>query len=112
PSIVPVLEEKGYKAGDIKLLGTDGDPSALDLIRSGWITSTVGVPMIQQVGGMFQFLDDVLNGTAIKDGNYEVRGVKDIQLKNEEWGPTLYLPGTIITKENVDDPNLWGNLKQ
>ena len=111
PSIVPVLEEKSYKAGDIKLLGTDGDPSALDLIRTGWITSTVGVPMIQQVGGMFQFLDDVLNGTAIKDGNYEVRGVKDIQLKNEEWGPTLYLPGTIITKDNVDDPNLWGNLK-
>jgi len=33
PGVVSVLEEKGYEKGAIYLIGVDGDPSALDLIR-------------------------------------------------------------------------------
>ena len=111
PGIVPVLEEKGYKQDDIKIIGTDGDPSALQMIKDGWIYETIGVPMVQQVYGVFQFIDKVIAKEELKPGNYDVKGVQ-AELKVEEWGPTLYLPGEIITKQNVDDPGLWGNIKQ
>ncbi len=109
PSVIPVLEAKGYKPGDIKLIGTDGDPSALEKIREGWIQVTIGVPMIQQVYGMYKFLDDILAGKELKPGKYNIKGV-EAELVIEDWGPTLYLPGDVITKENVDDKSLWGNI--
>lgn len=37
-------------------------------------------------------------------GSYDIKGVK-ADLINEDWEPTLYLPG------NVDDEGLWGNIK-
>jgi len=110
PGIVPVLEGKGYNKGDIVLMGTDGDPAALQLIREGWIQKTIGVPMIQQVKGVFEFIDKVIAKERIKPGNYKVEGM-DAEVIDEAWGPTLYLPGDIITKENVDDPGLWGNIE-
>ncbi len=110
PSIIPVLEARGYSPGDIKLIGTDGDPSALEKIREGWIQVTIGVPMIQQVYGMYEFLDKILAGESLKPGTYDIKGVK-ADLVIEDWGPTLYLPGKIITPENVDDKGLWGNIK-
>jgi len=109
PSIIPVLEKKGMQPGDIKLIGTDGDPAALDVIRKGWVQKTVGVPMVEQCAGMFKFLDEIKAGEEIEEGMYDVRGVS-AELVQEEWGPTLYFPGTIISEENVDDPSLWGNV--
>ena len=29
----------------------------------------------------------------------------------EAWGPNIKIPGAAITKENVDEPRFWGNLK-
>jgi len=109
PSVVPVLEGNDYQKGDIKLIGTDGDPSALELIRDGWMEVSIGVPMVQQCWGMFEFLDEIIAGEEIKEGSYDIKGVA-ADLVQEEWGPTLYLPGEIITKDNVDDPGLWGNI--
>ena len=61
------------------------------------------------IRGMYEFLDDILAGNPLKPGNYDIKGVK-AELVIEDWGPTLYLPGNIITKENVDDKSLWGNI--
>jgi len=110
PTVVPVLEERGYGPGDIMLIGTDGDPSALDKIREGWIQVSIGVPMIQQVWGMYEFMDEIFAGETLKAGTYDIKGV-DADLVIEDWGPTLYLPGNIITSDNVDDEGLWGNIK-
>lgn len=109
PSIIPVLEKKGMKPGDIKLIGTDGDPAALEVMRDGWIEKTIGVPMVEQCAGMFEFLDELIAGEEIEEGMYDIRGVS-AELVQEKWGPTLYFPGTIISMENVDDPSLWGNV--
>lgn len=110
PQIIPVLEAKGLKPGDIFLIGSDGDPSALDLIRSGWLQETCVIPMISQMWGEFQFLDSVIAGKEIKAGTYDIKGVKG-EVIIEKWGPTLYLPGVVVDKSNVNDPNLWGNVK-
>jgi ribose transport system substrate-binding protein len=110
PAVIPVLESKGIKKGGIVLLGTDGDPSALELIRDGWLKETIGVPMVQQVFGEFAFLDRILAKQKLKPGQYDIKGVT-ADLVAEKWGPTLYLPGQIIDASNVNDPTLWGNIK-
>lgn len=110
PWIYPVLEKAGYKKGDIKIVGTDGTPEALDMIREGWLQSTVNYSVPAETRGNWVFLDEVLAGESINPGKYNILGV-DCELVNEKWGPTLYIPGLITTKDNVDDPNLWGNTK-
>ncbi len=110
PAIIPVLEGKGYKPDDIKIVGADGDPAALQLIRDGWLNVTVGINLLPEVYGVYQFIDQVIAKEEIKSGTYDVQGLQE-ELKIEEWGPTLYVPGMLITKKNVDDPTLWGNAK-
>jgi ribose transport system substrate-binding protein len=109
-AIVPVLESHRYKKGDIILIGTDGSPTSLDTIRNGWMQETIAVPMVQQAWGLYEFLDEILAGKQIKTGKYDIKGVQ-AELINEKWGPTLYLPGEILTKDNIENPDLWGNLK-
>jgi ribose transport system substrate-binding protein len=110
PAVTPVLEKHGYKAGEVVIIGTDGSPPGLDQIRAGWMLETVAVPMVQQVWGLFQYLDKVIAKQSLPAGQVNVKGVK-AELKKEKWGPTLYLPGEILTKDNVANPDLWGNLK-
>jgi ribose transport system substrate-binding protein len=109
-AITPVLQNHGYKMGDVLIIGTDGMPSGLDQIRNGWMIETVGGAMKNMVWGLFQFMDKVLAKEPIAAGEYDVKGIKG-QLKIEKWGPTLYLPGVLVTKDNVNDPELWGNIK-
>lgn len=109
-SIIPVLQAHGLKQGDVLMVGTDGAPSGLQAIRDGWMVETIGVPMVQQVYGIWKYLEDVVAKKTLTMGTVDVKGVQ-AELKMEKWGPTLYLPGQIVDKNNVDDPNLWGNMK-
>lgn len=110
PAIVPVLQAHGLKQGDVIVVGTDGAPTGLQSIRDGWAVETIGVPMVQQVYGIWQYLEDAAAKKPFTAGTVDVKGVKS-ELKLEKWGPTLYLPGQIVDKKNVDDPNNWGNMK-
>ena len=56
------------------------------------------------------FADKVAGKQPLKPGTYDVLGLK-ASLTNEAWGPNLKIPGAAITKDNVDDPKFWGNLK-
>jgi hypothetical protein len=67
--------------------------------------------MDQQVYGIWQYIEDVLAKKTIQPAStVDVQGVT-AELKIETWGPTLYLPGQIVDKTNVDDTNNWGNMK-
>jgi ribose transport system substrate-binding protein len=109
PAITTVLEKHGFKKGDVIMIGTDGAPTALQSIRDGWLTLTVGVPAVEQVYSNWQYMDQVLSGKPVQAGSVKVKEVP-AEIVNETWGPTLYLPGQIIDKNNVDDKNLWGNI--
>ncbi len=110
PGVVSVLQEKGYKKGDVYLIGVDGDPTAIDYIRQGWVNATLTPPMDQYVYGCFAFLDQIVAGKPLTPGLYNLNGVT-AELAAEPWGFTLFLPGILITKDNADDPSLWGNQK-
>ena len=109
-AIIPVLESHGYKQGDIIWISTDGTPTGLKSIRDGWVLETVQEPMVAMAHGLWAFMDEALAKEEIKTGKYTIEGL-ETELITEKWGPTLYFPGDVISKENVDDPNLWGNVK-
>ncbi len=80
----------------------------LDLIRDGWLQATVEQPLAAQAEGVAMFLENVIAQEEIKAGAYTVGGFES-QLIEQSYGPELQIPGSVITKENVDDPKFWGN---
>ncbi len=107
---VASLEAKGKKPGDAILVSATGMPVGLDLIRKGWEHVEVEQPLYAQAAAIAMFADKVVNKQEIKAGTYKVLGL-DSTLTIEAWGPNLKIPGAAITKDNVDEPRFWGNLK-
>jgi ribose transport system substrate-binding protein len=109
-AIVPVLQQHGFKPGDIPIVGTDGASSALQAIRDGWAVETIGIPLVAEVAGSLMYLPQILAKAPIPTGSCEVNGVQaDISM--QKFGPALYVPGQVVDKTSVDDPSLWGNAK-
>ena len=107
---VAALEAKGKKPGDVMLISSNGAPVGLDLIRKGWLNVEVEQPLYAQAAALAMFADKVVNKQEIKPGRYNVLGL-DSELTIESWGPNIKIPGAAITKDNVDEPRFWGNLK-
>ncbi|HMR32796.1 MAG TPA: sugar ABC transporter substrate-binding protein [Geminicoccaceae bacterium] len=108
--IVSIMEAKGMKPGEMMLMSSTGMPVGLDNIRNGWQQVEVEQPTYAQVYGLAMFLPKIMKGEELKAGTYDVNG-RQSTLTIEEWGPNLKIPGAVITKENVDDPDFWGNQK-
>jgi ribose transport system substrate-binding protein len=109
-AVAAVLEAAGKKPGEIMMMSSNGAPVGLDLIRKGWLQVEVEQPMVAQAAALAMFADKVVNKGEIKPGKYDVTGLES-ELTIESWGPNIKIPGAAITKENVDDPKFWGNLK-
>jgi ribose transport system substrate-binding protein len=82
----------------------------LDLIRRGWQQVEVEQPLYAQSAAIAMFADKVVNKQEIKPGTYNVIGLEST-VTIEAWGPNIKIPGAAITKDNVDEPRFWGNLK-
>jgi len=109
-AVAAILEAKGKKPGEIMLVSSNGAPVGLDLIRKGWENVEVEQPLYAQAAALGIFADKVVNHQEIKAGDYDVLGLKS-EMSIEKWGPNLQIPGAAISKDNVDDPRFWGNLK-
>ncbi|WP_299749384.1 sugar ABC transporter substrate-binding protein [Devosia sp.] len=107
---VASLEAAGKKPGDVYVMSSNGAPVALDLIRQGWMQVEVEQPLYAQAAAIAMFMDKLVAKTKIEPGEYDVLGLKST-VTDEAWGPTIKIPGAAITKDNVDDPSFWGNLK-
>ena len=107
---VASLEAKGKKPGDVLLVSSNGAPVGLDLIRKGWEQVEVEQPLYAQAAAIAMFADKVVNKQELKPGTYKVLGL-DSTLTIESWGPNLKIPGAAITKDNIDEPRFWGNMK-
>jgi ribose transport system substrate-binding protein len=109
-AVAAVLEAQGKKPGEIMMMSSNGAPVGLDLIRKGWLNVEVEQPMYAQAAALAMFADKVVNKQEIAAGDYDVIGLPSV-LTIESWGPNIKIPGAAITKDNVDDPKFWGNLK-
>ncbi|MDB5585605.1 ribose transport system substrate-binding protein [Devosia sp. UYZn731] len=107
---VASLEAAGKKPGEVYVMSSNGAPVALDLIRQGWMQVEVEQPLYAQAAAIAMFMDKIVAKTKIEPGEYDVLGLKST-VTDEAWGPTIKIPGAAITKDNVDDPSFWGNLK-
>ncbi len=108
--VVSTMESKGMKPGEMMLMASNGAPVGLDNIRAGWQQVEIEQPTYAQVYGLAMFIDKIMAGEELVPGAYKVLGL-DSTLTVEDWGPNLKIPGAAITKDNVDDPRFWGNLK-
>ncbi len=107
---VASLEAAGKKPGDVMMMSSNGAPVGLDLIRKGWLNVEVEQPLYAQAAAVGMFMDKIVNKQEIKAGEYDVLGLKST-VTIESWGPNIKVPGAAITKDNIDNPAFWGNLK-
>lgn len=107
---VASLESAGKKPGDVMMMSSNGAPVGLDLIRKGWLNTEVEQPLYAQAAAIAMFMDKIVGKQEIKAGDYDVLSLKGVVTK-EAWGPNIKIPGAAITKENVDNPAFWGNMK-
>ncbi len=115
--VVPALDRLGKikpvgHPDHIIVLGIDGTPEALDWIRKGTMDSTSAQPLYDYGIVCARFIKDYLEGKEIKPGKVEGPGAlwSPAEIVEGEYGLELKLATTLVTKENVDDPGLWGNV--
>jgi ribose transport system substrate-binding protein len=81
--------KKAGEAGHIVIVGVDGTPEALERIRNGEEDATIDQDPFVMGETAFKTTMDILGGK---------------QVPKEQLTPPA-----LITKDNVDDPKLWGN---
>jgi ABC-type sugar transport system substrate-binding protein len=115
--VVPALERLGRlkpigHPDHIIVLGIDGTPEALDWIRDGYMDSTSAQPLYDYGIVCSKFIKDYLEGKEIKPGKVEEPNAlwSPAEIVKGEYGLELQLATTLVTKENVDDRRLWGNV--
>jgi ribose transport system substrate-binding protein len=104
------LEQIGKLApkGDpnhIILGAIDGCAAALDAIRAGTLDFTVEQPLVTYAELSAKYLTDAANGVQPTEGPAEPSGaiVKNVT------GYEHILDAVLVTDENVEDPDRWGN---
>ena len=115
--VVPALDRLGKlkPVGDknhIILLGIDGTPDALDWIRKGTMDSTSSQPLYDYGIICVRYIKDSLEGKEITPGTVEEQGAlwSPAKIQKGKVGLELQLATTLVTKDNVDNPGLWGNV--
>ncbi|MFI7306313.1 sugar ABC transporter substrate-binding protein [Micromonospora aurantiaca] len=91
----------------IFIVSNDGIPQELDAIRKGEIDATVSQPADAYAQYGLYWAKQAMAGVTPKEGPTD-HGSTVIKLPN---GYEDQLPAPLVTKENVDDPALWGNKK-
>lgn len=106
-AIVPPKDPK-----HVVITSIDGEPMALDWVRSGTIDVAVTQdPVAYAEVCMELLLKHTFKGQAVPEGNYANDRYfwKSAPITEGSAGPQLIVPPSAVTKADVDDPTLWGN---
>ena len=92
--------------GHIYLISIDATPLALDKIRSDELDAAVSQPLDLYTKYGVKYIQDARAGVKYSEGP------TDHDSKIAMVGETLQdqLPSPLVTKKNVEDPMLWGNM--
>ena len=109
-SVQKVLENQGKAAkvgeeGHIVVVGIDGSPAGLEAIRAGTMDAIVSQPLDLYAKYGIQYIKAAMAGETFQEGptDHDSTIVKNGDSLEDQ------LPSPTITKDNVDDPLLWGN---
>lgn len=112
PVALSTLKKLGLlKATDdpdhIYLSSIDGSPEGLAAIRDGWQDFMVAQPLVEASKLSVGYLKAALDGEEISVGPTD----HDSEIVEGENGVlTDFIPAIAVTKDNVDDKAIWGNL--
>lgn len=100
-----MLKPAGQK-GHITIVSNDGIPQEFDAIRKGQIDATVSQPADAYAKYGMYYIKAAMEGKTFKPGptDHDSTIVKLPSGILEDQ-----LPAPLVTKDNVDDPKLWGN---
>jgi len=90
------LKEAGFQPGDITVLGSDVDPTIVELIQQGWIVGTTGQAFAVQSFYAVLTLHALYNKGVITTVNDDKAGYVNAP-------STMITPTFRITKDNTDD---------
>jgi ribose transport system substrate-binding protein len=99
-----LLKPAGTK-GHITIISNDGIPDEFDAIRAGNIDATVSQPADLYAKYALYYAKAALEGKTFKPGKTD----HDSTIVKIPNGLEDQLPAPVVTKANVDDPNLWAN---
>jgi ribose transport system substrate-binding protein len=110
PSVQKTLQSLGQwkpagEDGHVALVGIDGEPAALDLIRQGYQDSTVSQPANAYAEWAVKYAIAAANGETFSPGATD----HDSEIVEVDTGLADLLTAPLVTKDNVDDETLWGN---
>lgn len=98
--------KKAGEAGHIAIVSNDGIPQEFDAIRKGEIDATVSQPADAYARYGMYYIKAAMQGKTFKPGptdhDSEIVKLPSGILEDQ-------LPAPLVTKDNVDDPKLWGN---
>jgi ribose transport system substrate-binding protein len=112
PGVLTVLQQAGRKEkiGDrrkIFLVAIDGSPYELQKIRSGDLDATVSQPLNLYAQLGIEYLQRAVRGDQFVPGPTS-HGSQIV--KNAAGNLEDLVPAALVTRKNVDDATLWGNL--
>ena len=114
-AVLSALEQLGKKftrdqEGHIFITGVDGCPESLQAIRDGFSDEASSQP-VSDFGIIVDWIQKEFDGIAITEGEVVQEGARwsPTQIMKSNIGYILNLSTTTVTKDNVNDPLLWGN---
>jgi ribose transport system substrate-binding protein len=111
PGVLSVMRQAGHneKVGDphkIFLVAIDGSPYELEKIRSGDLDATVSQPLNLYAQLGIDYLRRTVKGEIFKEG---ATAHNSRIVRNSAGNLEDLLSSPLVTKNNADDPSLWGN---
>jgi ribose transport system substrate-binding protein len=112
PGVLSVLQQAGRKekAGDqgkIFLVAIDGSPYELQKIRSGDLDAAISQPLNLYARLGVEYLQRAVRGDSFAQGPTDHASTI---VRNSAGNLEDLVPAPVVTRKNVDDPSLWGNM--
>lgn len=90
--------------GHIYMVSIDGSPAGLAGLREGRMDLVISQPLTEYGEFAVRYIEAAIKGEKQSVGNGMSGPIVEV---NDQL--TAVIPSNLVTKENVDDPSLWGN---
>jgi ribose transport system substrate-binding protein len=110
PGVIEVLDRLGRlvpagQDGHIPVVSIDGSPFALDQVRAGHVDAILAARLGDYATLSADYLERAINGETFSPGTTD----HDSTIVQDGENLADVLVATRVTRENVDEPTLWGN---